>query len=169
TSGTRHSDRSARARDRRLLRRADLRPSVPPRALARLRDRDDSRRTFEDVRRRDRRRIPRHRAASAKRAGQRSFLQTADASFVALAARGSGMNRRRSDHPTFLTLRGVARVYVTAVIAAGAASLVAAALQVKLEHAGLFAILLGLAVATSAAKIDLPLGRSHSNLSLSHA
>jgi diguanylate cyclase (GGDEF)-like protein/putative nucleotidyltransferase with HDIG domain len=79
------------------------------------------------------------------------------------------MNRRRSDHPTFLTLPCAARVYVAAVVAAGAASLVAAALHVNLEHAGLFAILAGLAVATSAAKIELPLGRSHSNLSLSHA
>ena len=80
------------------------------------------------------------------------------------------MNRRRSDNPTFLTLPAPARAYVAAVVAGGAACLVAAALHVSVEHAGLFAVLLGLALATSAAKIELPLGRrSPSNLSLSHA
>ena len=80
------------------------------------------------------------------------------------------MNRRRSDNPTFLTLPAPARAYVAAVVAGGAACLVAAALDVSLQHAGLFAVLLGLALATSAAKIELPLGRrSQSNLSLSHA
>ena len=80
------------------------------------------------------------------------------------------MNRRRSDTPTFLTLPAAARAYVAAVVAGGAACLVAAALHVSLEHAGLFAVLFGLALATSAAKIELPLGRrSPSNLSLSHA
>jgi diguanylate cyclase (GGDEF)-like protein/putative nucleotidyltransferase with HDIG domain len=80
------------------------------------------------------------------------------------------MNRRRSDNPTFLTLPSPARAYVVAVVAGGAACLVAAALHVSLQHAGLFAVLLGLALATSAAKIELPLGRrSPSNLSLSHA
>ncbi|MEP6916056.1 MAG: HD domain-containing phosphohydrolase, partial [Acidobacteriota bacterium] len=38
-----------------------------------------------------------------------------------------------------------------------------------LEQPTLFAVLLGLAVATSSAKIELPLGRSQSNLSFSHA
>jgi diguanylate cyclase (GGDEF)-like protein/putative nucleotidyltransferase with HDIG domain len=60
-------------------------------------------------------------------------------------------------------------MYVAVVVAAGAGCLIAAALQLHLQHAGLFAILLGLAVVTSTAKIELPLGRSQSNLSLSHA
>ena len=80
------------------------------------------------------------------------------------------MNRRRGDNPTFLTLPAPAQAYVAAVVAAGAACLVAAALHVSLQHAGLFVVLLGLALATSSAKIELPLGRrSPSNLSLSHA
>ena len=80
------------------------------------------------------------------------------------------MNRRRRDNPTFLTLPAPAQAYVAAVVAAGAACLVAAALHVSLQHAGLFVVLLGLALATSSAKIELPLGRrSPSNLSLSHA
>jgi diguanylate cyclase (GGDEF)-like protein/putative nucleotidyltransferase with HDIG domain len=70
---------------------------------------------------------------------------------------------------TFLGLPPRARVYVGAVVIAGAACLIGEAMQVRFEHAGLFAVLLALAMATSAAKIDLPLGRSQSNLSLSHA
>jgi diguanylate cyclase (GGDEF)-like protein/putative nucleotidyltransferase with HDIG domain len=79
------------------------------------------------------------------------------------------MRRRKSDSQTFLALPAPARAYVAAVVAAGAGCLVAAALQLHLEHAGLFVTLLGLAVAASATKIELPLGRSQSNLSLSHA
>jgi diguanylate cyclase (GGDEF)-like protein/putative nucleotidyltransferase with HDIG domain len=79
------------------------------------------------------------------------------------------MRRRKTDNPTFLTLPAPARAYVAAVVGAGAGCLIAAALQLRLEHVGLFAMLLGLAIATSAAKIELPLGRSQSNLSLSHA
>ena len=79
------------------------------------------------------------------------------------------MKRRKSDNPTFLALSAPARAYVAAVVVAGAGCLVAAALQVRLEHAGLFVMLLGLAVVMSAAKIELPLGRSQSTLSLSHA
>jgi diguanylate cyclase (GGDEF)-like protein/putative nucleotidyltransferase with HDIG domain len=79
------------------------------------------------------------------------------------------MRRRISDNPTFLALATPARAYVVTVVAAGAGCLVRAALQLRLEHAGLFVTLLGLAVAISAAKIELPLGRSQSNLSLSHA
>jgi diguanylate cyclase (GGDEF)-like protein/putative nucleotidyltransferase with HDIG domain len=58
---------------------------------------------------------------------------------------------------------------VAAVVVAGAGCLVYASSQLTMEHAGLFTVLLALAVAASAAKIDLPLGRSQSNLSLSHA
>ena len=63
----------------------------------------------------------------------------------------------------------VARVYVAVTIAAGALCLTGAAAGLRFEHPGLFGLLLVLAMATSAAKIDLPLGRSQSNLSLSHA
>jgi diguanylate cyclase (GGDEF)-like protein/putative nucleotidyltransferase with HDIG domain len=77
--------------------------------------------------------------------------------------------RRASDSPTFLGLPVAARAYVTAVVVAGAGCLIAASLRMRLDQAGLFAMLLGLAVAASAAKIELPLGRSQSNLSLSHA
>jgi diguanylate cyclase (GGDEF)-like protein/putative nucleotidyltransferase with HDIG domain len=70
---------------------------------------------------------------------------------------------------TFLSLPAPARAYVGAVVVAGAGCLAVAALHLHLEHPGLFAVLLGLAVATSTAKIELPLGRSQSNLSLSHA
>ena len=80
------------------------------------------------------------------------------------------MNALKSGMSTaFPSLPATARAYVVAVVVAGAGCLVAAALQLRLEHAGLFAMLLGLAIATSAAKIELPLGRSQSNLSLSHA
>jgi diguanylate cyclase (GGDEF)-like protein/putative nucleotidyltransferase with HDIG domain len=79
------------------------------------------------------------------------------------------MRRRKSDNPTFLTLPMPARAFVVAVVVAGAGCLVAAALHLRLEHPGLFAMLLALAVATSVAKVELPLGRSQSNLSLSHA
>jgi diguanylate cyclase (GGDEF)-like protein/putative nucleotidyltransferase with HDIG domain len=79
------------------------------------------------------------------------------------------VRRRKSDDPTFFALPARARAYVAAVVMAGAGCLVAAALQLRLEHAGLFVVLLVLAIAISAAKIDLPLGRSQSNLSLSHA
>ena len=63
----------------------------------------------------------------------------------------------------------MARAYVGAVVVAGTGCLIAAASQLRLEQAGLFAVLLALAVAISAMKIELPLGRSQSNLSLSHA
>src|SRR3954471_3224925 len=82
---------------------------------------------------------------------------------------GAGPVRRRaSDDPTFRGLPATARVYVVTVIALGVGCLITASLNLRLEHAGLFAMLLGLAVAASAAKIELPLGRSQSNLSLSH-
>ena len=79
------------------------------------------------------------------------------------------MRPLKSGVPTFHDLPRQARVYVAAVVVAGAACLVVAAMHLRLEQTGLFAVLMGLAVATSAAKIDLPLGRSQSSLSLSHA
>jgi diguanylate cyclase (GGDEF)-like protein len=79
------------------------------------------------------------------------------------------MRALKSDAPTLLGLPLAARAYVCAVVLAGTGCLVAAASQLRLEHAGLSAMLLTLAVAISAMKIELPLGRSQSNLSLSHA
>ena len=71
--------------------------------------------------------------------------------------------------PTFLTLPPKARAYVAAVVVAGCGCLVVALTHLTLQQPVLFGVLLALAIATSAAKIDLPLGRSQSNLSLSHA
>jgi diguanylate cyclase (GGDEF)-like protein/putative nucleotidyltransferase with HDIG domain len=71
--------------------------------------------------------------------------------------------------PTFRTLPMAARLYVAAVVAAGIACFAVALSHLRLPHPVLFVVLLGLAFATSAAKIVLPLGRSQSNLSLSHA
>jgi hypothetical protein len=71
--------------------------------------------------------------------------------------------------PTFRTLPRAAQAYVAVVVAAGAASLVAAAMNVRFEHPWLFAFLMALAFGTSAAKIELPLGRGASNLSFAHA
>ena len=79
------------------------------------------------------------------------------------------MRALKADTPTFLALPPTARAYVGAVVIAGTGCLIAAATQLRLEHAALFAVLLSLAVAISAKKIELPLGRSQSNLSLSHA
>jgi hypothetical protein len=65
----------------------------------------------------------------------------------------------------------VARAYVAFVIAAGVVCLVTAMSRVRLstENILLFVTLLTTGVATSAAKIELPIGRSQSNLSLSQA
>ena len=79
------------------------------------------------------------------------------------------MNAPAPAVPTFRALPLRARAYVAAVVVAGAGSLVVASMHLHLQHPVLFAVLLALGVATSAAKIDLPLGRSQSNLSLSHA
>jgi len=79
------------------------------------------------------------------------------------------MSPRPNETPRFLALPMAARILVATVVLAGAACLVASATALRFEHGMLFAVLLGLAILTSAAKIDLPLGRSQSNLSLSHA
>src|SRR5687768_10652638 len=76
---------------------------------------------------------------------------------------------RPQETATFATLPAAARAFVSLVVIAGAASLITSAMYLRLDHAALFVVLLGLAVATSAAKVELPLGRSQSNLSLSHA
>ena len=79
------------------------------------------------------------------------------------------MSAATSTMPTFLTLPPKARAYVAAVVVAGGACLAVALTHLNLQQPVLFSVLMALAVVTSAAKIDLPLGRSQSNLSLSHA
>ena len=79
------------------------------------------------------------------------------------------MTGRPEDKATFATLPLGARLYVAAVVTAGALCVISSAMNLQYRHVVLFTVLALLAVATSAAKIDLPLGRSQSNLSLSHA
>ena len=62
-----------------------------------------------------------------------------------------------------------ARVYVAVVVALGAASLAVSAQFLRPDRLLLSAVLLALAVLTAIAKIELPLGRSQSTLSLSQA
>src|SRR5882672_1463116 len=78
------------------------------------------------------------------------------------------VRRRKTDSPTFRSMQPVARAYVVGVVVAGAACLLAAAFQLRFSDVLLFVTLIALALVTSAAKIELPLGRSQSNLSLSH-
>src|SRR5450631_867431 len=79
------------------------------------------------------------------------------------------MSTAASAAPTFLTLPPKARAYVAVVVGAGGGCFAVALTHLHLQQPVLFAVLLALAIVTSAAKIDLPLGRSQSNLSLSHA
>jgi diguanylate cyclase (GGDEF)-like protein/putative nucleotidyltransferase with HDIG domain len=79
------------------------------------------------------------------------------------------MSQTKAGTPTFTALPATARAYVASVVFAGALCLLHAATQLQFDHVGLFVFLLALGVVTSAIKIDLPLGRSQSNLSLSHA
>src|SRR6476619_1312509 len=76
---------------------------------------------------------------------------------------------QKSSGSTFADLPTVARVYVAVVIAAGVTCLVSASFRLRLDDVVLFIVLAAAGVAMSAAKIELPLGRSQSNLSLSHA
>jgi diguanylate cyclase (GGDEF)-like protein/putative nucleotidyltransferase with HDIG domain len=72
--------------------------------------------------------------------------------------------------PTFATLPVKTRVYVAAVTLLGGLSLLIALPGLRMErHPILFVVLLALGVATATMKIELPLGRSASNLSFSHA
>src|SRR6185295_17653282 len=80
-----------------------------------------------------------------------------------------GLRRRCTDNPAFAAMPVAAKAYVATVVAAGAACLIGAAFQLRLSDPVLFATLLVAGIAASTAKIDLPLGRSQSNLSLSHA
>jgi len=75
----------------------------------------------------------------------------------------------KSGTPRFAGLPAAARAYVSAVVLAGVLCLIDSATRLQFDNPGLFALLAVLGIATSAIKIDLPLGRSHSNLSLSHA
>jgi hypothetical protein len=75
----------------------------------------------------------------------------------------------KSGPPMFRDMPPVARLYVSGTVAAGVLCMVSASAGLNFQRPGLFALLLVLAMATAAAKIDLPLGRGHSNLSLSHA
>lgn len=77
--------------------------------------------------------------------------------------------RRKSDRTAFLTLPPTAQVYVASVTLLGALSLVLAIRDYGGDQLPLFLVLMALTVVTSAAKIELPLGRSQSNLSLAHA
>ena len=52
---------------------------------------------------------------------------------------------------TFRTLPGVAQIYVAIVVLAGAASLAAAAMRLRFDHPWQFALLMALALGTSAA------------------
>jgi diguanylate cyclase (GGDEF)-like protein/putative nucleotidyltransferase with HDIG domain len=79
------------------------------------------------------------------------------------------MNAEPHDPNRMTSLPPAARAYVVFITLAGVAALAAAALNVRLDHPGLFSLLLALAIGTSTVKVVLPLGRSHSNLSLSHA
>ncbi|HKB10061.1 MAG TPA: HD domain-containing phosphohydrolase, partial [Vicinamibacterales bacterium] len=79
------------------------------------------------------------------------------------------MNAATPPVATLRTLPIAARLYVAAVLAAGVVCFAVAVSRLQLPQPVLFVVLLALAMATSTAKIVLPLGRSQSNLSLSHA
>ena len=81
----------------------------------------------------------------------------------------TGQGRRDADRPTFRSLPPLARLYVGAIAVLGAGALFAATQALRLDDWLLTATLLLLAAVTSTAKIELPLGRSQSTLSLSHA
>ncbi len=77
--------------------------------------------------------------------------------------------RRKSDRAALMDLPVPARAYVAAVVLAGVAALADAARDLPPPSLALFLMLLVIAVVTSTAKIELPLGGSKSSLSLSHA
>src|SRR5688500_11066944 len=77
--------------------------------------------------------------------------------------------RRKSDRAAFLVLPAVAQVYVASITLLGAISLAMSVRDFRGDQLPLFLFLMALAVVTSAAKIELPLGRGQSNLSLAHA
>jgi diguanylate cyclase (GGDEF)-like protein/putative nucleotidyltransferase with HDIG domain len=77
--------------------------------------------------------------------------------------------RRKSDRTSFLALPLPAQGYVITVTLLGAASLAVSIAGLRTDRWLLFAGLIALTVVTSAVKIELPLGRGASNLSLAHA
>ena len=79
------------------------------------------------------------------------------------------VSRRRGDRTTFLSLPPVAQFYVVTVTLLGAGALAVSIATLGTERWLLLAGLLALTVATSAVKLELPLGRGASNLSLAHA
>jgi diguanylate cyclase (GGDEF)-like protein/putative nucleotidyltransferase with HDIG domain len=79
------------------------------------------------------------------------------------------LGRRGADRRTFLSLPPFARAYVVAIAVLGAGALFAATQALRLDNWLLTATLLLLAAVTSTAKIELPLGRGESTMSLSHA
>jgi diguanylate cyclase (GGDEF)-like protein/putative nucleotidyltransferase with HDIG domain len=76
--------------------------------------------------------------------------------------------RRKSDRTSFSELPMAAQVYVVTVSVLGAVSLAASVSAFRTHDWRLFIGLLALTVMTSAIKIELPLGRGASNLSLAH-
>jgi diguanylate cyclase (GGDEF)-like protein/putative nucleotidyltransferase with HDIG domain len=76
--------------------------------------------------------------------------------------------RLKSDRTSFLELPIAAQLYVVAVSVLGAVSLAVSLGAFRTNDWQLFIGLLGLTIMTSAIKIELPLGRGASNLSLAH-
>ena len=77
--------------------------------------------------------------------------------------------RRKTDRTAFLSLPLVAQFYVVGVTLLGSAAIAMSIASLDTDRWLLLAGLLALTVATSAVKIELPLGRGASNLSLAHA
>src|SRR5687767_9300987 len=76
--------------------------------------------------------------------------------------------RRKGDRTAFSELPPAAQFYVVAVSLLGAVSLAASVSAFRTSDWQLFIGLLALTIMTSAIKIELPLGRGASNLSLAH-
>jgi diguanylate cyclase (GGDEF)-like protein/putative nucleotidyltransferase with HDIG domain len=85
-----------------------------------------------------------------------------------MAKDATGAARRRSDRTSFLELPAAAQVYVVVVSALGIVSLAVSIGALRTNNWQLFTALLALTIMTSAIKIELPLGRGASNLSLAH-
>ena len=81
---------------------------------------------------------------------------------------GKVVTGRESDRTSFRDLPAAAKFYVAAVSAMGAVSLAVSVGAFRTDNWRLFIALLGLTIMTSAIKIELPLGRGASNLSLAH-
>jgi diguanylate cyclase (GGDEF)-like protein/putative nucleotidyltransferase with HDIG domain len=79
------------------------------------------------------------------------------------------MSRRRNDKTSFLALPFVAQFYVVALTVLGGVCIAVSVAGLTTDRWPLLAALLALTIVTSAVKIELPLGRGASNLSLAHA